>query len=101
VNGRRLLLRCRSVGPASRPDYLAAVTRAEKAAAGYGAHFWTFEADGDGGTFVEFLEASSDEVLRALDGATRQVLTEAASGNQPSQVTIGPEGLRCTEVRAL
>lgn len=100
---RRLWIRFRRLEAGRAGPYFEAVAEADRLATGHGAHFWAFEAEGREGLVVEFLEGPSDLALSALDERTEEDLATAAGAPgceaRPVQVLIGPEGLRCTEIR--
>lgn len=92
---RRLWMRFRRVDPAKRADYRNAVAAAGVQAGNVGAHFWAFEADGEEGRFVEFLEGPGDEILARLDQRTSASL--AVGGPLRVESWPGIEGLRSTQ----
>ncbi len=61
------MVECR-IDPAMRQDYLAGLDARKADASASGAHFWVFEHAGEPGRFLEFTEAGSESVVRAVSG---------------------------------
>jgi hypothetical protein len=59
------------VSNSARTDYFNAIAARRVKAAAAGANFWVFEHSGTAGTFLEFLEAGSTDVLMAAIAEVR------------------------------
>ena len=66
----------RVVPAEERSRYLATLVERQARAAAVKAHFWAFEHAAQGGRFVEFTEAPSEEALAAACGHADATLTD-------------------------